>query len=90
MVAWICDEFRLESKEVAIYNYDKTEKTDFADHGDSGALVFTGNGEALAMIHSGEPVGITYCTPIWWIMEQILERYPHADFLGIEYTPDQS
>ncbi|KAI0674586.1 hypothetical protein C8Q78DRAFT_1076207 [Trametes maxima] len=56
MDEYTCDEFDVESREVVVYNYTKAEgrKTsgDFSDHGDSGSLIFTGGGDALAILHS--------------------------------------
>ncbi|EIM84740.1 uncharacterized protein STEHIDRAFT_60563, partial [Stereum hirsutum FP-91666 SS1] len=75
-----------ESREVVVYNY--TEKPDnFADRGDSGALIFTGEGDALAILHAGmdETRHATYGTPIWWVIEQILIKYPDAEFFNPEY-----
>ncbi|KAF6758906.1 hypothetical protein DFP72DRAFT_961530, partial [Ephemerocybe angulata] len=89
MEAFICNDFGEESREVAVYNYRKTSG-DFANYGDSGSLVFTGDGDALAMVHSGMLRGghshVSFGTPVWWVMEQVRARYPFAEFCGIEYT----
>ena len=86
MEAYTCTEFGLESREAVIYNYSKTSG-DFSKRGDSGSLIFTGDGKALAILHSGMPRGmhnhVTYGTPIWWVVEQILKKYPSAEFCGI-------
>lgn len=86
MDAYICDESGIESREVAVYNYSKTSGN-FSEKGDSGSLIFTGNGDMLAILHSGMPRGydshVTYGTPIWWIIKQILVKYPFAEFYGI-------
>ncbi|TFK47626.1 hypothetical protein OE88DRAFT_1714482 [Heliocybe sulcata] len=91
MEAYICTAGGLESREVVVYNYSKTSG-DFSDYGDSGSLIFTGSGDALAILHSGMPRGmhnhVTYGTPIWWVIKQILEKYPFADFYGMAYTLD--
>ncbi|EIM82789.1 uncharacterized protein STEHIDRAFT_149180 [Stereum hirsutum FP-91666 SS1] len=91
MDAYTCTDLGLESREVAIYNYGKNSG-DFSDHGDSGSLIFTGAGDALAILHSGMPRGmhnhVTYGTPIWWVIKQILAKYPSAEFYGITYTLD--
>lgn len=83
MEAYICTDLGLESREVVVYNYSKTSG-DFSDHGDSGSLIFTGTGNALAILHSGMPRGmhnhVTYGTPIWWVIKQILAKYPSAEF----------
>ena len=91
MEAYISTELGVESREVAIYNYSKTSGN-FSEPGDSGALVFTGDGDALAMLHSGMPRDgyshVTFATPIWWIIKQVLVRYPFAEFCGMTYTLD--
>ena len=91
MEAYTCTDLGLESREMVVYNYSKTSG-DFSDHGDSGSLIFTGDGDALAILHSGMPRGmhnhVTYGTPIWWVIKLILEKYPSAEFYGIAYTLD--
>lgn len=84
MEAYISNDLGLESREVAVYNYDK-RSDDFAEHGDSGSLISTGSGEALAILHSGADryKHVTYGTPVWWIIEQIRGRYDYAEFCGI-------
>ena len=88
MNAYTCTDSGLESREVVVYNYSKT-LGDFSDHGDSGSLIFTGDGDALAILHSGMPRGmhnhVTYGTPIWWVIQQIQVKYPFARFYGIDY-----
>ncbi|KAJ7900280.1 hypothetical protein B0H14DRAFT_3080626 [Mycena olivaceomarginata] len=68
--AYTCDEFGIESIELAIYNYNKH--------------IFAGDGRLVGILHSGMPKGasnhVTYATPAWWILEQIKVHYPHADF----------
>ncbi|KAF9218661.1 hypothetical protein BS17DRAFT_719925 [Gyrodon lividus] len=80
---YLCDEFGKESIEVAVYNYNKTS-SNFSAKGNSGSLIFTGNGRMLAILHSGMPKGlsshVTYGTPAWWAVEQLKRHYPHADF----------
>ncbi|KAF6758895.1 hypothetical protein DFP72DRAFT_1064405 [Ephemerocybe angulata] len=89
MEAFICNDLGEESREVVVYNYRKASG-DFANYGDSGSLVFTGDGDAVAVLHSGMPRGghnhVSYGTPVWWVMEQVRARYPFAEFCGIEYT----
>ncbi|KAF8486823.1 hypothetical protein DFH94DRAFT_791066 [Russula ochroleuca] len=91
MEAYTCTDLGLESRDVVVYNYGKNS-VDFSDHGDSGSLIFTGSGDGLAIMHSGMPRGmnnhVTYGTPLWWVIEQILVQYPHAEFYGITYTLD--
>ncbi|KAF6758905.1 hypothetical protein DFP72DRAFT_163863 [Ephemerocybe angulata] len=89
MEAFICNDLGEESREVVVYNYRRVSG-DFAKYGDSGSLVFTGDGDAVAVLHSGMPRGrsnhVSYGTPVWWVMEQVRTRYPFAEFCGIEYT----
>ncbi|EAU85144.1 hypothetical protein CC1G_08117 [Coprinopsis cinerea okayama7 len=91
MDAYTCSELGQESREVAIYNYNK-KSGDFSNHGDSGSLIFTGDGQGLAILHSGMPRGmhnhVTYATPLWWVFKQILVQYPSAEFYGITYSLD--
>ncbi|KAF8494846.1 hypothetical protein F5888DRAFT_1795001 [Russula emetica] len=91
MEAYTCTDLGLESRDVVVYNYSKTSG-DFSDHGDSGSLIFTGSGDGLAILHSGMPRGmnnhVTYGTPLWWVIKQILGKYPSAEFYGIAYTLD--
>ncbi|KAH9004113.1 hypothetical protein EDB86DRAFT_3062455 [Lactarius hatsudake] len=91
MEAYTCTDLGLEARDVVVYNYSKTSG-DFSDHGDSGSLIFTGSGDGLAILHSGMPRGmnnhVTYGTPLWWVIKQILGKYPSAEFYGIAYTLD--
>jgi hypothetical protein len=92
MEAYTCTDLGLESREVVVYNYSK-HSGDFSDHGDSGSLIFTGDGHGLAILHSGMPRGmhnnhVTYGTPLWWVIKQILVEYPSADFYNIAYALD--
>ncbi|KAH9976275.1 hypothetical protein BGW80DRAFT_1292367 [Lactifluus volemus] len=68
--AYLCDELGVESIELPIYNYDK-QSGSFSAKGDSGSLIFDGNGRSNH---------VTYATPAWWIIERIKLHYPHADF----------
>ena len=80
---YINPENGIESRELVIYNYDKTSG-DFSNHGDSGSLVWTGHGDGVAILHSGMPRGmnnhVTFGTPLWWIIQQLLHHYPNAVF----------
>ncbi|KAH7884836.1 hypothetical protein F5I97DRAFT_1938180 [Phlebopus sp. FC_14] len=78
MDTYTCHDIGLESREVAVYNYSKT-LGDFCDHGDLGSLIFTGDGNALAMLHSRIPRGLH---------NHILVKYPNAEFYGMAYTLD--
>ncbi|KAL5638031.1 hypothetical protein ACGC1H_002336 [Rhizoctonia solani] len=88
--AYLCDEFGHESKELAIYNGSKTDRTNFSGKGDSGAPIWTVDGEIVGFLHSGMPKGIsnhvTYATPGWWYLERLKERYPNANFWGESWT----
>ncbi|CUA73609.1 hypothetical protein RSOLAG22IIIB_10910 [Rhizoctonia solani] len=81
--AYICNELGRKSIEVCIYNWNK-RLGPFSNYGDSGSLVWTREGKMLGMIHSGEPKGffnhVTYATPAWWLIKQILFQYPYGDF----------
>lgn len=77
------------SKELGIYNSSHKKTEVFSDHGDSGALVWCtkdGKGYIVGQLHSGENKGgstsnhVTYCTPGWYLLEQIKRRFPNADF----------
>lgn len=89
MEAYTCTDLGEESREVVVYNYSKT-LGDFSGHGDSGSLIFTGDGDGLAILYSGMRHGlhnhVTFGAPIWWVIQQILTRYPSATFFGITYT----
>jgi Peptidase family S64 len=81
MESFFWPESGAESRELAIYNCKDTGA--FALPGDSGALVFDGQGRMAGFLHAG--VGftssyITFATPAWWVVEQIRAQYPHADF----------
>lgn len=81
--AYVCDEFGVESKELAIYNYD-WQSGPFSAKGDSGSLIFDGEGRMVGILHSGMPKGtsnhVTYATPAWWIIDELKLQYPYADF----------
>lgn len=81
--AYLCDVHGVESIELAIYNHDQRSGS-FSDKGDSGSLVFDGQGRMVGIIHSGMPRGgsnhVTFATPAWWAIEQLKKQYPHADF----------
>ena len=81
--AYLCDELGVESIELAIYNYNR-QSGPFSAKGDSGSLIFDGEGHMVGILHSGMPKGasnhVTYGTPAWWIIEQLKLHYPYADF----------
>jgi hypothetical protein len=86
--SFLCDDFGVESIELAIYNYDK-QSGPFSAKGDSGSLIFDGEGHMVGILHSGMPKGgsnhVTYATPAWWAIEQLKLKYPHADFNRIVF-----
>jgi hypothetical protein len=85
--AYLCDDLGVESIELAIYNYDKQSGPLSAK--DSGSLVFNDQGHMVGILHSGMPKGgsnhVTYATPSWWAIEQLVVKYPHADFNRIAF-----
>ncbi|KAI0287829.1 hypothetical protein BC826DRAFT_1188789 [Russula brevipes] len=86
--AYLCDELGEESRELAIYNYNK-QSGDFSAEGDSGSLIFDGMGNMVGILHSGMPKGrsshVTYATPAWWVVQKIKAKYPHADFFRTKW-----
>lgn len=82
--AYLCDAFGRESHELAVYNGSKTDRNNFCGKGDSGAPIWTVNGEILGFLHSGMPRGfsnhVAYATPAWWFLEQLRKQYPNAVF----------
>lgn len=86
--AYTCDEFEKESWEVAVFNYDK-RLGNFSAKGDSGSCIFNAEGKMVAFLHSGVPKGlsshITFGTPAHFIIDQIKEHYPHADFARLTF-----
>lgn len=81
--AYTCDKSGVESTELVIFNYDKQSGA-FAAKGDSGSLIFDGEGRMVGILHSGMPINgsshVTYATPAWWAIEQLMVEYPCADF----------
>ena len=81
--AYICDDLGVESIELAIYDYDK-QSGPFSAKGDSGSLVFDGQGRMVGILHSALSNSgsnhVAYATPAWWAIEQLKLQYPHADF----------
>ena len=86
--AYLCDELGQESRELAIYNYNM-QSGDFSAKGDSGSLVFDGEGNMVGLLHSGTPKGgsihVTYATPAYWVVKKIKAKYPHADFFRTKW-----
>ena len=88
MEAYLCSELGVESVELAIYNYNK-QSGPFSAKGDSGSLIFDGQGRMVGILRSGMSKGgsshVTYATPAWWAMEQLRIKYPHADFNRVTF-----
>lgn len=86
--AYIANDLGVESIELAIYNYN-LQSSPFSQHGDSGSLIFDGEGRMLGIIHSGMSKGrdkhITFATPAEYVINWIKERYPYADFSRTSY-----
>lgn len=78
-----------ESVEIGIYNSGLKGAEPFCDKGDSGSLVWHtkgGKGRIVGQLHSGNNKGfstshhITYCTPGWYLLDQIRKKFKYADF----------
>jgi hypothetical protein len=82
---YLRDGFGVESIELAVYNYN-LQSGPFSLDGDSGSFIFDGEGHMVGILHSGMMKDesnrdhVTYATPAWWVIEQIMNKYPHADF----------
>ncbi|KAG6328114.1 hypothetical protein ID866_10976 [Astraeus odoratus] len=79
----------IESMELGICNSGIKTVENFSDKGDSGSLVWhMKNGKAymVGQLHSGSNRGgwtnnhISYCTPAWYLLTKIKEKYKYADF----------
>ncbi|KIM20794.1 hypothetical protein M408DRAFT_333799 [Serendipita vermifera MAFF 305830] len=83
--SYVCSDLGVETMELGIYNL-KEDGPVFSDKGDSGALIWDGNGRALGQLHSGHYKSlssrshVTYATPAWWLLERIKLEFPHAVF----------
>ena len=89
LVSFTLNEVGIESVELGIYNSGVKYAEPFSAKGDSGSLVwYTTNGTAriVGQLHSGTNKGgstsnhVTYCTPGWYLLDQIRRRFKHADF----------
>ncbi|KAH8119367.1 hypothetical protein DFH11DRAFT_1686263 [Phellopilus nigrolimitatus] len=71
-----------ESREWAIYNYDKNSGV-FSARGDSGSIVVDGRGRIGGLLTGGagktETSDVTYVTPMFWLWPRIKEHFPNAD-----------
>ncbi|KAG6328706.1 hypothetical protein ID866_10383 [Astraeus odoratus] len=79
----------IESLELGIYNSSTKTAETFSDKGDSGSLVWhmrDGKAYMVGQLHSGGNKGgwtnkhISYCTPAWYLLAKIKEKYKYADF----------
>ncbi|KAF7322609.1 hypothetical protein HMN09_00039400 [Mycena chlorophos] len=78
------------SIELAIFNSGLERNEDFSAKGDSGALVWYVDADGSASIfgqlrganygHTSKSVFMAYCTPGWFLLEKIRERFPYASF----------
>ncbi|KAL4242780.1 hypothetical protein ABKN59_011566 [Abortiporus biennis] len=89
LISFFENEAGVESIEVGIYNSGCKSVEVFSDRGDSGALVWhckNGNAYIVGQIHSGQNKGgstsnhVTYCTPGWYLLEQIRKQFQSANF----------
>ncbi|KAJ3722772.1 hypothetical protein DFJ43DRAFT_1092245 [Lentinula guzmanii] len=81
--AYTCNEFKQDSWEVAVFNYDR-KMGNFSFKGDSGSCIFNAEGKMVAFLHSGMPRGmsnhVTFGAPAHFIIEEVKKHYPSADF----------
>ncbi|KAJ7484702.1 hypothetical protein FB451DRAFT_1169725 [Mycena latifolia] len=89
LVSFVLNEVGVVSVELGVYNSGLKNAEVFSAKGDSGSLVWhTKDGKAyiVGQLHSGGNKGgstnnhVTYCTPGWYLLAQIKQQYPHADF----------
>ena len=89
LVSFTLNEVGIESVELGIYNSGIKNAEAFSAKGDSGSLVWhTKNGKAriVGQLHSGNNKGgstsnhVTYCTPGWYLLDQIKKKFKYADF----------
>jgi len=89
LVSFTLNEVGIESVELGIYNSGVKYAETFSAKGDSGSLVwYTKNGKThiVGQLHSGNNKGgstsnhVTYCTPGWYLLDQIRKKFKHADF----------
>ena len=85
----------IESDELGIYNSGVKSVEAFSAKGDSGSLVWhMTNGKAciIGQLHSGgsedgsTSVHVAYCTPGWYLLDQIRKRFKYADFYRITWS----
>lgn len=93
LVSFTRNDVGIESVELGIYNSGEEA---FSAKGDSGSLVWhTTNGTAriVGQLHSGVSKGglsgnyVSYCTPGWYLLDQIRKKYKYADFYRTTWSP---
>lgn len=86
--SYLCSKLSIKSIKLTIYNYNELSSL-FSTKGNSGSLVFNGQGQMVSILHSGMLLGrtshITYTFPAWWAIKVLKERYPYADFNHLEF-----
>ena len=89
LVSFTRNEVGIESVELGIYNSGNKTAEPFSAKGDSGSLVWqmtNGKARIVGQLHSGLNRGgstsnhVTYCTPGWYLLDQIKKRFKYADF----------
>ena len=87
--SFVFNEGGIVSAELGIYNSGAKNAGVFSDMGDSGSGVWyikQGKAHWVGQLHSGSNSGgptaihITYCTPMWYVIEQVKKVSPHDDF----------
>ncbi|KAF8208723.1 hypothetical protein K438DRAFT_1712445 [Mycena galopus ATCC 62051] len=87
--SFIRNEVGIASVELGIYNSGVKNAEAFSAKGDSGSLVWhttNGQGRIVGQLHSGSNKGgstsnhVTYCTPGWYLLDQIRKKFEYADF----------
>jgi len=89
LVSFARNEVSIQSMELGIYNSGDNAVEPFSGKGDSGSLVWhmkNGQAHIVGQLHSGRNGGfsssshITYCTPGWYLLDEIKKKFKHADF----------
>ncbi|KAH9054792.1 hypothetical protein EDB87DRAFT_1767442 [Lactarius vividus] len=91
LVSFSRNKVGIESIELGIYSLSSgVESAEvFSAKGDSGSLVWhvkNGKAHIVGQLHSGENIGgstknhVTYCTPGWYLLDQIRKKFKYADF----------
>jgi len=89
LVSFTLNEVGTESVELGIYNSGVKGAEAFSAKGDSGSLVWhatNGKARIVGQLHSGNNKGgstsnhVTYCTPGWYLLDQIRKKFKYADF----------